>query len=669
MNKKFNEAQMQAIMHFEGPALILAGPGSGKTTVITERVRYLIENYGVNPRNILVITFTKAAAVEMQERFESLLNDKKIPVTFGTFHSVFFYILRNAYGYTLENILKEDDKKAFIKDIIVKMDLDYEDEKEYIENIINEISFVKGEMINIHNYYSSNGADDTFKNIYNEYEKILRRKNLIDFDDMLIFTYNLLKERQDIRQIWQEKYQYILIDEYQDINRVQYEVVKFLAEPRNNLFVVGDDDQSIYRFRGANPEIMLGFERDYKDTKKVLLNVNYRSSRDIVEVGKKIIKNNKRRFEKDIISNRGYESEVKIYNKRGQYEENEDIIDKIRKFNSNGVLLSDIAVIFRTSTQPRFLIERLMKYNIPFRMKDGIFNIYEHWISKTIISYIKIAQGNFSRKNFLEIINSPTRYLSRSYFQEEVVNFDLIYQRCIDDKKYWLKEKIDKLEYDIKLLSKMGTYAGITYIRKGIGFDKYLLEYATKRRIDVDELYQILDEIQESSKEFKTYSEWFEHIDEYTKGLKEQFKNKNNKDKDAVTLTTMHSSKGLEYEIVFIIDANEGITPHKKALTPADIEEERRMFYVAVTRAKKYLYIYYIDEVFNKELECSRFVGEILFDKSDLKIGTKVEHKTLGQGEIKLLNDTKMVVFFYDTKDIRTFNIEYCFNNKVIKIS
>ena len=285
----FNEGQKKAVTHKEGPMMVLAGPGSGKTMVLTHRIQYLIEQYGVHPSKILVITFTKAAALEMKERFQKLAGEN-LPVVFGTFHSIFFMILKYAYGYTSANVLGEEEKKQYLKEIVAKQQIEMDDEAEFFTSLISEISLVKGEMISLEHYYSNTCSDDVFRTIYKEYENCLREHGKIDFDDMLVFTYELFKAREDILKQWQNRFRYLLVDEFQDINRVQYEIVKMLAKPEDNLFIVGDDDQSIYRFRGANPEIMLGFERDYPSCEKTLLNINYRCSKDIVDGAKRVIK-------------------------------------------------------------------------------------------------------------------------------------------------------------------------------------------------------------------------------------------------------------------------------------------------------------------------------------------------------------------------------------------
>ena len=470
---QFNEGQKKAVTHKEGPMMVLAGPGSGKTMVLTHRIQYLIEQHGVYPSKILVITFTKAAALEMKERFHKLAGEN-LPVVFGTFHSVFFMILKHAYGYTGSNVIGEEEKKQYLREIVAKQRLEVDDEAELLSSLIGEISLVKGEMMSLDHYYSTTCSDDVFRTIYEEYERCLRAHNKIDFDDMLVFTYELFQAREDILKQWQKRFCYLLIDEFQDINRVQYEIVKMLAKPENNLFIVGDDDQSIYRFRGANPEIMLGFEEDYPNCKKTLLSVNYRCSKDIVEGAKRVIKNNKKRFQKDITAKADSFLPIQIHEVKNQREENQLIIDQIREYNRQGILFSEMAVLFRTNTQPRLLLEKMMEYGIPFRIRDGIPNIYEHFIAKNIMSYLKLAHGNRDRAEFFSIMNRPKRYLSREAFPNATVSFSEL-KIALSDRK-WLVERIEQLEADLFMLSKMTPYAAINYIRKGIGYEDYLKE-------------------------------------------------------------------------------------------------------------------------------------------------------------------------------------------------
>lgn len=646
--------------------LVLAGPGSGKTFVITSRTRYLIEEHGIDPRNILVITFTKAAADEMKERFLTLMKGVNLGVTFGTFHSVFFKILKYAYHYNANNIIREEDRYRVFSEIVNKLKLEIEDEKDFIEGISSEISFIKGEGMKLDHYYSLNCSDEDFKKIYEEYDNYLRRSNLIDFDDMIVFCYELLKARPDILALWQKQYRYFMIDEAQDSNRLQFEIIKLLAAKERNIFLVGDDDQSLYRFRGAKPEILLNFHLDYPDRKLVLLDTNYRSQSKIMDGALRVIQNNANRFEKAIKAERAPGNDIHIQGFLTVQDQNKAVLEEIRNLYLKDHSYHNIAILFRTNSQPRALVELFMEYNIPFRMKDSIPNIYEHWITKNIISYIKIALGDRERSQFLQIINRPKRYIARDCFGSAVVDFNNIKQYYLD--RLYVVERIEKLEYDLAMLKSMGPYAAINYIRKVIGYDEYLKEYAEYRRMKEEDLLELLDEIQDSAKDYKTYQEWFEHMEEYKKELIEQMNRRNKKDTDSVSFMTFHSAKGLEFDTVFIIDANEGITPHRKAIADADLEEERRMFYVAMTRAKNNLYIYSVKERYNKELDCSRFVGELLMNSEDLQAGKSVKHKLYGNGTILKSEKGKLTVKFDNSLLPKVLDQNYCIQKQVLEL-
>lgn len=601
-----NPSQASAIRHKEGPMLVLAGPGSGKTLVITERTRYLIEECQISPSNILVITFTKAAATEMKQRFKRRMG-RDCPVTFGTFHAVFFMILKHAYHYSAENIIKEEVKYQCIKEIVMKCGLDYEDENEFVTAILGEIGMVKNAGISIANYYSKNCAETVFRHIFNEYQEYLYRHGLIDFDDMLVYTYELFKERSDILAAWQRKYQYILIDEFQDINKIQYDIIKMLAGEHRNLFAVGDDDQSIYRFRGAKPEIMLHFAEDFNGAKKILLDTNYRSTEQIVTAAGNVIQHNRERFSKEIKAAGGRGAEVEFLLFEGQREENARIIWDIQEAVEHGAHYEDFAILFRTNTQPGLLMEQLLAYNIPFRTKDSIPNLYEHWIAKDLFAYIRIAMGSRERRDFLQIMNRPKRYISRDSLDEPTVAFDV--WEWYYEEQPWVARRIEQLEHDIKVLERLSPYAAINYIRKAVGYDEFLAEYADYRRIKIEDLYDVIEELQASAKDHKDYDSWFAHIDAYTKELQEMFRQQN-ENRESVALATLHSAKGLEYENVYLIDVNEGVMPYKKAVLDQEIEEERRMFYVGMTRAKKNLHLFAVKKLNNKDAEISRFIKE-----------------------------------------------------------
>ena len=616
MKMEFNDAQKTALSHRDGPMMVLAGPGSGKTTVITHRIKRLLEQ-GVSPSGILVITFTKAAAREMKERFFSLMkqegeNSERVSaaeaVSFGTFHAVFYHILRLAYEFSGNNIISEEDKKKYFKDFIEASGLDVEDTGEFIAALINEISYVKGNRIDPACYYSGNCPEEWFKKLYAGYEDMLRDKGKLDFDDMLVLCYELFSERRDILSAWQKKYKYILVDEFQDINRLQYEIVKMLALPENNLFIVGDDDQSIYRFRGARPEIMLGFEKDFPGAKRVLLAENYRSTRDIVETSLRLISHNKVRFEKKLLPTHGAGRPVDINVYKNPVEEAEAIARRIRQYEQAGYPYTDMAVLFRTGISSGLLAEKLMEYNIPFIMRDVIPNFYSHWIAKDMLSYLELGNGGRKRSDFFRIMNRPKRYLSRDAFETPEVSLEAV--RAYYRDRDWMDERLCDLETHLRIIGRLKPAAAINYIRRSVGYDGYLKEYAEFRRLKPEELYEVADRLMESASGFSGLEEWKEHIRQYEETLKDR-----REDVAGVTLSTMHSAKGLEYRIVFIADVNEGVIPHHKAGLPADIEEERRLFYVALTRAKERLHLCAVRERYHRDQELSRFIGECRMKK------------------------------------------------------
>lgn len=607
---QFNEAQQEAVCFLDGTCLTIAGPGSGKTSVITHRTKHLIEEGHVNPADILVVTFTKAAAQEMKERFLKLMKQKSTTVTFGTFHAVFFAVLKTAYRYTADNIIRPEQKMNLMKGLIRRFHVDYEDENECIQNLLSEISSVKNSNIAIAHYYSSNYPENVFRDVYRAYEKALHANRLLDFDDMLVYTHELFREREDILARWQEKYKYILIDEFQDINSIQYEIVKMLAAPQNNLFVVGDDDQSIYRFRQARPEIMLNFEKDYRNVKRIELNYNYRCDANIVHAAKCLISHNRNRFKKNMKTVNPAGNAVVIKSYKDQREENIGLIHALQEYAAAGGKWSDTAVLFRTNTQPRLLIQQMMEYNIPFQTKDRIPNIYEHWIVKDLECYIRIGLGSRRRSDFLMIMNRPNRYIGRDSLEEENVAFDVWADYYDQFDQPWIARRIDRIAYDVKMLANMKPFAAINYIRRGIGYDDYIREYADRRGIKEEDLFDVLEEVSAMAKEYESFADWQKQKERYLRELA-QAAEKQNQAKDGVFLSTLHAAKGLEYDVVFLVDVNEKIMPYKKAQLDVELEEERRMFYVGMTRARKQLYLCTVKKMNNHAMEPSRFLAEL----------------------------------------------------------
>jgi len=605
----FNEAQTQAIQHTDGPCLVLAGPGSGKTLTIVNRVKYLIEKQKVRPEEILVVTFTRFAAAEMKSRLCLVMGKRDLPVTVGTFHGIYYGILKWAYRMNQENILSETEKYQILRGVINKERMEIFDEEDFIQDIVAEIGKVKNNRIPLEEFVSEKCSADAFRNIYRNYERHRKELKKIDFDDMLVLCYELFRSRPDVLAQWQKKFRYVLIDEFQDINRIQYDVIRMLAQPENNLFVVGDDDQAIYGFRGADSELMLGFGKDFPDAKQILLGMNYRSTANIVQNSLKLIENNVERYSKKLEANREGGSCLHIQEVKDPVEEAEYVLEEIQKCKENGIKEEEIAILFRVHTDARAVVEAMVERKIPFQMKEHLPNIYEHFIAKDIMAYFRLATGKRRRQDFLQVMNRPKRYLGRDSVSGSQVSFEDMRKFYCD--KDWMIDRIDQFEWDVKMLMKMAPYAAIQYIRKRIGYDDFLKEYAFTHQINRSDLNEVLAEIEEAAKAFSSVEEWFAHVEEYTETLKVKEKERN-RPRPGVRLMTIHASKGLEFKQVFLIAANEGRIPYQKAKTDKEIEEERRLFYVAMTRAKDFLKICYVKIKNGKEVTPSRFVDELL---------------------------------------------------------
>ncbi len=621
---KTDLSQTDAVRHREGPAMILAGPGSGKTTVITHRVMQMVSDPDIDPASILVITFSRAAAREMRERFLILSGRRRYPVTFGTFHAIFFQFLKNAYGYSAKQIVSGAEQTRFVREYIRRLRLETTDEEELVRSILTAVGRRKNSPGDP--YVSLPPEPEIFEGIFDAYGEFLRMNRRIDFDDMLILTKELLEGREDILNGWRDRFRYILIDEFQDINRIQYDIVRMLAFPRNNLFIVGDDDQSIYRFRGADPSIMLRFERDYPEAKRITLSTNYRSTPQIVHAAGNLIAHNRSRFLKDIRAEAASGSDPVIERFQTQSAQNAYVISSIEHIERDlGVPFSEIAVLFRTNAQPSLLMRQLAARNIPFYSKEHSPSLYDHWIAKDIRTYLLLAGGDRSRSSFIRIMNRPERDLSRESLPCDKVSFDAWeqYYRC--EGQYFRSEEqylrsegrmiknIRKLESDLALLSGMRPYAAVNYIRRAAGYDDYLKECSAAERIPLEELTEIMEEIQEDARGFETCEAWLAHQEMVLREWEKRSEEKKEPG-SAVVLSTFHAAKGLEFDTVFLIDVDEGVIPDKKAVTPEAMEEERRLFYVGMTRAKRRLYILCSEKIKNKEKAPSRFLDECLDD-------------------------------------------------------
>ena len=589
--------------------MVLAGPGSGKTSVIVERTAYMTKEGGISPANILVVTFSRAAAKEMKERFLNFTGQEYTPITFGTFHGVFYGILKQAYGFTAANILAEEEKMAILRELAMNYGGDLAEEGDFSEEVAKEISVVKGNRISLEYYYSSCCPDEVFRQIYREYIKICQAGRKLDFDDMILYCYELFDKRKDILAAWQNKFQYILVDEFQDINQLQYDIVKLLAKPQDNLFIVGDDDQSIYHFRGARPEIMLNFTKDYPAAETVILDVNYRCSKKILSSAMQVIGTNKKRFQKHLQTPNPEGAPVKLREFENPREEYLEVVSELRERMERGDKLEDTAILLRTNQEAEGLVGALMERQVPFNMKEKLPNLFHHWICRNILAYLRFASGDESRKNFVEFMNRPNRYISRDAVSlSPVISFEQLKDFYKD--KDWMCDRLTTLETHLRILKGLSPFAAINFIRKGMGYEEYLREYAEYRKIKPEELSEILDRLTDSTKGMDSLKEWEDYIEDYTGKLEEQAK-KQEQEREGVLISTLHGVKGLEYDKVYILNVNEGSMPYKKAVLEPAIEEERRLFYVGMTRARKELDLCYVRQQHEKKREPSRFLEEV----------------------------------------------------------
>ena len=620
MKQRLDETQQCAVTHGEGPLLVSAGPGSGKTTVITHHIKFLIENLGIPPKEILVITFTKSAATEMKERFLQVTGERSTQVVFGTFHAIFYQILRRSGGFDHNSILKDNEKYTILRDILKAQKI-YFYENTFAEDLLGEISQVKNKN-DCKEFQSALLEKEVFQTVFKEYQRRKISLHKIDFDDMVVNCHQLLLEDVNVLRKWQQSFRFILVDEFQDINPIQYEIVKLLAESHHNIFAVGDEDQSIYSFRGANPKISFQFLKDFPEAKQLFLAINYRSDKDIVESAKRLISHNKDRFDKDIrandhsedIKNFITESEKSTYNVISQRKYTADSV-QIKYFHyeqesyeemagylkemKNKHELSNCAILFRTNMISPLFFQELKKNNIPYTMKAKSKDWKENTVIKDIIAYFLLAKGDLSRKHFYRIMNKPVRYISRDMVSKEYMTWALLEENA---KQYFsVLEQVRKLRSDLEYVNKMPVFAALGYIRRGIGYDKWLKEQGGQ--ICQDGL-EILDMIKNIASECETFKE-FKEVLELSETVQEECT------EDAVEIMTYHGAKGLEWPVVFLPDVIEGNVPYKRAYTKEEIEEERRMFYVALTRAKEKVYIHSLHKDERHKKSPSAFLKEL----------------------------------------------------------
>ena len=676
-----NNEQKEAVLCTEGPLLVLAGAGSGKTKVLTTRIAYLIKEKGVDPYNLLAITFTNKAAREMKERVAKLIDYKYENMQISTFHSFGLTILRKYYnivGYKSNfTILDSDDSLTTVKKIIKELNLD---PKNYNPKAIrNRISSAKNELMtpDLYSKYANTDFEEKVVEVYRGYQEKLVKNNSVDFDDLLMLPIQILKENPDILKLYQERFKYILVDEYQDTNRAQYILVKMISAKYKNICVVGDESQSIYSFRGADYKNILNFEKDYKNVKVILLEENYRSTKYILNVANDVINNNKNRKDKKLWTKRDEGNKVKCYTALNEKDEAHYVVSEIKKLLVNGVDRKDIAVLYRTNAQSRNVEEELLKENIPYKVV-GSFFFYKRKEIKDLIAYLKLIYNTDDDNSLERVINVPKRAIGIKTVQkiqdEANIKNTSMFNAISKGKELDFKLMIEEIKEQAKNIS-LTELIDLILDKTGM-----LAELKSEDSLEADIRIENLNE-------FKSITANFEEmygiisLESFLEEISlvadiEEHKNETN----LITLMTVHSAKGLEFDNVFIIGLEEGIFPHVNSLSSyEEIEEERRLAYVAITRAKKNLELVNAKSrmLFGQENNNlpSRFINEInpdnliqeknvinkiekanLIDESaSYTLGEKVKHDIYGVGMVVAIKDKTIDVAFEHKYGIVTF--------------
>lgn len=614
-----SEEQKKAISHIKGPALVLAVPGAGKTTVLIHRTANLILNEGISPEKILSITFSRASARDMKERFNNLYGDiTNIPVHFSTIHSFAYKLIRDyAYRKRQRYILIEDMKKKLnkvqlLKNIYFSINNDYITE-EKLESIINSIGYIKNMLITPDEYVSQFKVDtNNFLEIFNAYESYKKNNSLIDFDDMLTLALDILQEDKYLLEKYRSRYEYIQVDEGQDTSKVQLEIIRTLAHPKNNLFIVADDDQSIYGFRGAYPEGLFQFNKIYKDGKIYYMEENYRSTKNIVNICNRFIKKNTLRFNKDIFTKNPYIEPIKLVKVKNLEEQYTYLMDQLEGI----VDYRNTAILYRNNLSVIGIMEALERKGIPFYIKDFKIKFFDHWLVQDIIDFFLLAQDNSNILAFERIYYKMNGFISKVQLNSIKA---LHYEYSVFDRLLSLpglndfyKKNFLSLKLNFKKLSKLKPYEGIDLIEKNLGYGDYLKESHMRFGYSMDSLEIILNYLKIIASNtmdlngFLARLKYLEYLCSHSKDNRE-----------GLTLSTVHSAKGLEFDRVYMIDLIDGEFPNGSSIDSfnkgdiAPLEEERRLFYVGMTRAKSYLtLITYINKN-NKEVKPSRFLLEL----------------------------------------------------------
>ncbi len=673
--EELNEKQKEAVLYNDGPLLIIAGAGAGKTKTLTTKVAYLIEECHVSPYEILAITFTNKAAKEMKDRLYQMIGSDVLKLQVSTFHSFGLKLLRENYeilGYEKNFVIMDSDDSLTVVKKIVK-DMGYDPKFYSPKAIRNKISSCKNEMISPEMYerYAVSEYEQVVQKVYEKYQRKLKSNNSVDFDDLLLLPIELFQKNPSILEKYQDRYQYILIDEYQDTNQAQYILTKLLGEKNRHITCVGDDSQSIYSFRGANYKNILNFEKDYKDALTILLEQNYRSTTTILDAANQVIQNNKQRKDKKLWTARGQGEKIKYYRAYNELDEAQYVIRKIKELVSKNTSYQDIAILYRTNAQSRILEEELLKENLPYRV-IGSFYFYSRKEIKDLIAYLRLIHNEKDNVSLLRVINTPKRGIGLKTIQNLTDKADeegiSIYEAITSGKELEFKKLIERLKEvskDITLTELIDKVLEASGIKQELESEKTL--EAEVRLENLEEFKSITKSFEEregliSLEDFLLEISLISDVEEYKE------------DSNRISLMTVHSVKGLEFDHVFVVGLEEGIFPHMNSLMENyEVEEERRLMYVAITRAKDDLYLLNARRrtLFGKDQinPVSRFIHEIdssLLETNvkeekeekielgdmireedvDYQVGDYVYHETFGTGRVVEVTNTLVSVAF-----------------------
>lgn len=608
MQSDLNEKQKKAVNLGLGPALILAGPGSGKTTVILARIKHLIEKLNISPQNILVITYTKSAATEMKNRAAKILNNSKDSPVFGTVHSYFYSVLKRSYEYRNFSILTTKQKYKHLEYILKNYYPNMRISNNLLQDILTFFSKQKNDMDISKEIEKMGLSKEQFSMLQKSYDRLNYEQKQMDYDDILLLSWNLLKSNTSLLNHIRSEVKYILVDEFQDVNKIQYELISLLAGRAGNIFVVGDDDQSIYRFRGAGEENLRRYEKDFYPVQKVILDINYRCPKAIVKASANLIAHNEKRFIKELRSAKSDEGKILCNRFIAKDEERKAIVCKFKQATAE----KSIAVLCRTNSQLTIFAELLKKEKINFYMREKPVKFYESPYMKPIVGYLMFACGlDRSRKRLFSFLNQPMRNVGRELFAESKGRIEQIFNVHTED--YHTKKVLLQLDKTLDCLAKMTPEISVTYILKVVGYERFVLENIKDLK-SVKKFKEEVAELKERAKMYSTIREWMEYVKWEEETEECEMSPENSKDCH-IFLYTFHGSKGLEFDTVFIPHLNEGSVPYGKKLSQEELEEERRMFYVALTRSKENVFVTYVENDTKKDT-VSRFIKECAFTVS-----------------------------------------------------